>query len=128
MEYLTPSALLGLDVGCPDDFAPLLGFVGEKLAELGWREGSRRAAQVGKARLDFGIGEGGGDLLVESIDDFRGRVSRRADAEPIAGLEARHKFVHGRDVRQRLRASSSRDPQAPNPPGPDILDPSADPP
>src|SRR5260370_16091625 len=61
---LTPSALFRLDVGCPDNFAPLLGFVGEKLAELGWCEGSRRAAQVGKARLDFGIGEGGGDLLV----------------------------------------------------------------
>src|SRR5260370_37476521 len=66
---LTPSALFRLDVGCPDNFAPLLGFVGEKLAELGWGEGSRRAAQVANARLDFGIGEGGGDLLLGRCGD-----------------------------------------------------------
>jgi hypothetical protein len=40
------STLLCLDVGRPDHFAPLLGFFGDQLAELGRRSRQRRAAEV----------------------------------------------------------------------------------
>ncbi len=36
--------LVGPDVGCADHFGPLLGFVGEELAEPGWCERKRGAA------------------------------------------------------------------------------------
>src|SRR5262249_60866205 len=49
-------ALLGLDVGRPDHFAPLLGLVGDELAKIGGRARKQRAAQVSQPRLDFGIG------------------------------------------------------------------------
>src|SRR5215831_4839940 len=44
-------ALLRLDVGSPDHLAPLLGFVGDQLAELGRRPREHYAPQVGKSRL-----------------------------------------------------------------------------
>ena len=74
--------------------------------------GKRRAAQVGKPRLDLGIGEARIDLFVELVDDLGGRVLGRADAEPSARLVARHEFAHGRDVRQRLRARRAWSPPA----------------
>ena len=49
-------------MGGPDHLGPFLRFVGEELAELGWRERKRGATEIGKARLDFGISEGGSDL------------------------------------------------------------------
>ena len=58
-----------------------------------------RATQVGKPRLDLGIGEAGVDLLVELVDNLGGRALGRADAEPVARLVARHELAHGRDVR-----------------------------
>ena len=113
---------LRLDVGRPDHLAPLLGFVGDELAEVGGRARKRRAAEVGEPRLDLGIGEAGVDLLVELVDDLGGRVLRRADAEPGARLVARHEFAHGRDVRQRLRARRGRHRQRAQLAGPDVLD------
>jgi hypothetical protein len=43
--------LFRLDVGGPDHLAPLLGFVGDKLAEIGGRVTQSNAAEVGKPRL-----------------------------------------------------------------------------
>ena len=80
------------------------------------------AAQVGKPRLDLGIGESRVDLLVELVDDLGGRVPRRANAEPRARLVARHELAHGRDVRQRLRARRGRHRQRAQLAGPDVLD------
>src|SRR5262245_39923240 len=37
-------ALLGLDAGRPDHFAPLLGFVGDQLAKIGRGAGKHRAS------------------------------------------------------------------------------------
>src|SRR6516165_11861875 len=54
-----------LDMGGADHLGPFLGFVGEELAELGRTERKRGAAEIGKARLDFGISEGKRDLAVE---------------------------------------------------------------
>src|SRR5215469_8782278 len=51
----SPPTSFRLDVGGADHLGPFLGFVGEELAELGWRERKRGASEIGKARLDFGI-------------------------------------------------------------------------
>jgi hypothetical protein len=72
--------LLKLDIRRPDHPAPLLGFVGDELAEFGRQARKHGAAQVGKPRLDFRIGESRVDLLVESVDNLDGRVLGRADA------------------------------------------------
>src|SRR5262245_29176582 len=58
-------ASVQLDVSGPDYLAPFLGFVGDELAEVGGRARKRRAAQVGKLRLDFQIGQRGVDLPIE---------------------------------------------------------------
>src|SRR5262245_23889346 len=99
---------LRFDVGIPDHLGPLLGFVGDELAEIGRRTLKDRYAQGGKSRLDLGISEGGIDFLVELVDDFGWRGPRCADAVPGSGFIARHEFTHGGDVRQRLRADRGR--------------------
>src|SRR5262249_15620628 len=83
--------------------------------------------KIGKARLDFGISEGHRDLAVELIDNRGGRVPGRATPEPVARLEARHKFAHGRDVRQRLRPRCGRHRERAQLPAPNVLDRSGDP-
>src|SRR6476469_1250189 len=50
------------DVGRPDHLAPLLGFVGDELAEIGGRAAEHRAVERGKPGLELGIGECGVDL------------------------------------------------------------------
>jgi len=59
---------LRLDVGSPDHLGPFLGFVGDELTKIGRRARKHRAAQVGKTRLEFGIGESRVDVLVELQD------------------------------------------------------------
>ena len=49
-----------------------------KLAEVGGRARKHGAAQIGKPRLNLGIGEGGVDLVVELVDD----LGRRALGTP----------------------------------------------
>src|SRR4051812_45067848 len=44
--------LLRLDVGCPDDLAPFLGFIGHELTEIGWRECERDSVHVGEPRSE----------------------------------------------------------------------------
>ena len=64
--YGTPSCgSLRLDIRRPDYFAPLLGFFGDALLVLGWRESKHHAAKIGDACLDLGVSEGGVDLPVE---------------------------------------------------------------
>ena len=67
------SASLRLDVEGPDEVAPLLRFVGDKLAKISRRKRERVATQIGKPRLVLWIGEGSVDLLVELVDDLGGR-------------------------------------------------------
>src|SRR5262245_841216 len=95
----TMTALLGLDVGRPDHLGPLLRFVGDELAEVGRRTLKDRYAQGGKSRFDPGISEGGIDFLVELVDDLGRRLLGNADTMPAAGLEVRHKFAQGWNVR-----------------------------
>jgi hypothetical protein len=63
---------------------PLLGFCGDELTEVVGRTRKRFATQIGKPRLDLGIGEADIDFSVELVDDLGGRVLRAADAEPGA--------------------------------------------
>jgi hypothetical protein len=72
-EYFAESSRsLRLDVGGPDHLAPLLGFVGDELTEIGGREREHLATEIGKPRLDFGIGEAGIDLPVELVNNVGG--------------------------------------------------------
>ena len=80
-----------------------------------------RAAQVGKLRLKLGVGKARVDFLVEPVDDFSRRVLRCTDALPCARFVAGHKFVDGRDVRQRLRARRGRHRERAELAGPDVL-------
>src|SRR5262249_61541618 len=111
-----------LDVCLSHHLAPLLGFVGDELTEIGGRADKRRASKVSKPRPDLGIGEAGVDLLVELVDDLRRRVLGYADAIPVARLITRQELTHGRDARQRLRARRGRHRQRPELARPNVLD------
>src|SRR5215510_11988398 len=120
--YSRPALTRRLDLGRADHLTPLLGFVGDELAEIGGRERKLSATFVGKPRLYFEIGESGVDFPVEPIDDLGGRVVGRAHAKPGARLIARHEVAHGRDVGQRLQARSGGYSQRPQLAGLDVLD------
>src|SRR5262245_57035082 len=75
-------ALFRLNVCRANDLAPLVDTFGDKLAEISGAHRHRHATEIGKPRLDLGIGKSSIDLLVELVDDLRGRVPRRADAAP----------------------------------------------
>src|SRR5262245_7276649 len=80
-EYLAVSrASLRLDVGRPDHPGPLLGFVGDELAEVAGRAWNLSATKAGKARLHLGVGEGGVDFAIELVDVFSWRISWCCDA------------------------------------------------
>src|SRR5215475_15576942 len=81
-EHPLEDALLWLNVGRPDHLAPLLSIVGDKLTEVAGRARKDAAAEVGKPRLDIGIGKASIDLLVEFLDDRGRRALRCADALP----------------------------------------------
>src|SRR5262249_45614700 len=49
--------------------APLLGFICDELAEVSSRARKGRTAQLGKPRLNLGIGKARIDLFVERFDD-----------------------------------------------------------
>jgi len=98
MEYPHLPASVRFDAGELDHLAPLLGFLGDELAGVGGQEREHVATQVGKARLDLGIGEARIDLLVELLNNLGRRVLGRADAEPLARLIASHELTHGRDA------------------------------
>src|SRR5262245_31201488 len=115
-------SLFRFDVEGPDHLAPFLGFVGDELTDVRRRAREYCAAQVGKSRLELGIAEARVDLLVELLDDLNGRALGRAEADPGARLVARHKFAHGRDVRQYLRTRCGSYCERAQPTIPDILD------
>src|SRR6266481_3142413 len=113
--------LLRLDVGCLDYLAPLLGFIGNELAEIGRRARNGRAAKIGQSCLQFGVGDAGVDLPVELVDDIDRCVPGRADALPAARLVPRHKFAQGRNVWQNLRTRWGCDCERAQPAGPNMF-------
>src|SRR5262245_22151714 len=96
------TASLRLDVARPDHLAPLLGFVGDQLAEVRDRAGKYHAPKVGKPRLQLGISEPRIDLAIEFINDLGRRGFGRTEANPLARLETRHEIANGRDIRECL--------------------------
>src|SRR5690242_3424359 len=86
--WVGTTASVCLDVGRPDDLAPLLGLVRNQLSEVGRRAWKCGDAQLGKPRLHLGISEGRIDLLVKLVNNLRRRVFWRADAGPKARLVA----------------------------------------
>src|SRR5258708_14747852 len=106
MEYRSAfPGSLRLDASELHHLGPFLGFVGDELAKVGGRERERVATQVGKPRLDLGIGEASVDLLVELVDDLGRRGPRCADGEPTARLRATPQLPDSRNIGQRLRTS-----------------------
>jgi hypothetical protein len=89
---------LRLNVGSPDNFRPLVGFIGDQLAEFGGRKHKRRATQVGESPCYLGIGEARIDLLVELADDLGCRVLGCAKAKKGAGFVARQELGQARDI------------------------------
>src|SRR6516225_8776943 len=75
---------LCLDVGCPDNLAPLFSFCGNELSEICWGARKHRAANVGKPRFHPGVNETTANFLVEFVDDPGGSVPGRTDAIPLA--------------------------------------------
>src|SRR5262245_35984046 len=86
MEY--PAHSFRLDVRCPDYLAPLLGFVGDELGEVGRRARKHRRAQIGNPRLHLGISEPSVYLFVEFVDYLRRRALGRTEAAPEARFVA----------------------------------------
>src|SRR5262249_11720302 len=74
------AASFRLDVRRPDHLGPLLGFLGDELAEVSGRPREHGATQVGEACLHRWIGEGGVDLAIELVDDLSWRISWCCDA------------------------------------------------
>src|SRR6478672_2040300 len=92
--------LFRLDAGGADHLGPLLDFAGDKLAVVGGRPAPDQQAEVEETLPDPGIAQTGVDLLVESFDDFGGRVFGSRNAIPAARVIAGQEFIDGRHVRQ----------------------------
>src|SRR5579862_2506177 len=76
--------LLRLHPRRSDDLGPLLGFVGNQLCEFRGEATEGGGTECRKACLHLGIGKGRINLPIELLDDFFGRVPRRAEPSPRA--------------------------------------------
>src|SRR5215831_2117874 len=112
MEWRQWIALLRLEAGELDHLSPLLGFLCDKLAEVGGRAGKYFTTQFGHSYLHRRIGEHRVDLPVEPLDNLCRGALRNADAEPAGHRIARDNVADQRDVRQhpqmRRRGHSKR--------------------
>src|SRR3977135_1873549 len=68
------TALLRLDIGRPDHFAPFFDCCGVELSIVGRRQNKLTRGQVVKACFDLGIGQGCVDFPVEPVDDLGGGI------------------------------------------------------
>jgi hypothetical protein len=93
---------LWLEVGKLHHLPPLRGFRCDEGTEFGWRTRKCRTTKLDQPGLDLCIGKAGIGHAVESLNDCRGRIRRRADADPLARLETRHDRAHRRNVRKEL--------------------------
>src|SRR5262245_27029452 len=95
-----PPLLLRPDLCKSHDLGPLVVLFREKLAELLHRPRHHGAPELAETRAESTVDETGVDLLIEPRDDFGRRAFRGAYPLKGDGLVTRHKFAHGRDVRQ----------------------------
>src|SRR5262245_54391870 len=95
---IRPARSFRLDTRELDHLAPLLGVIGDELAEVGGRAWKCSGTQLGEPRLHLGIGESRVDLLVELLDDLGRRGLRCADADPETRFGARPELTHSRHV------------------------------
>src|SRR5262245_35640994 len=82
-----------LGTGGLDHPRPFRRVFGDDFPERGGGAADHRRAEIGKAGLDLRIGERRVDLLVKHFDDLGGRVLRRTQAVPGAGLVARQEIA-----------------------------------
>src|SRR5258707_13558727 len=101
-------ASLRLDVRRSDHFAPLLGFVGDELSEVGRRAWKHGAAQVSEPSLDLGIGESGVELVVELVNDLGGRVPGGGGTPQAARHVGAHALTHSGGFRACRRTHCTR--------------------
>ncbi len=113
---------LRLDMGRADHLGPLLGFIGDELAEVGGRARKGRTAKLGKPGLQLGIGKPCIDLAIDLVDDFRGRVLRRTKAGPVTCFEARHEITYHRNIRKDRQPRGTYHSERTQPSGLDLLD------
>src|SRR5262249_58937003 len=85
------AASVRLDVEGLDHLAPLLGFIGDMLAEVGGRTRKHRAAEVSEMGLHFRVVESRVNFLVELVNNLRRGVLGCADALPLARLLTPHR-------------------------------------
>src|SRR6266851_1825670 len=62
-----------------DYLAPLLGFVGDELGQIGGGAGEHRGAEFGNPRLHLGGRKRGVDLAVELVNNLGGCARAQAD-------------------------------------------------
>jgi hypothetical protein len=55
LSVLSRPQSVRFDVRQFDHFAPLLGFIGDELAEIGGQAAERRAIEAGKPRFELGL-------------------------------------------------------------------------
>src|SRR4051812_29646979 len=84
------------------DLLPFFGFRSNERSEIGRRACECRAAEAGKLGFYPGIGKSCVELAIERRDDLGRRVAWRADAVPLACLEAWHEIRDRRKIGQRL--------------------------
>src|ERR1017187_1911016 len=91
---------LNRQAGGVNDFFPLGGLIGEKLAEIARRARDRNAAEVLEPGLNSGILERQVDLLIKQIDDLLRRSMRYAETKECNGFVTRDGVGDGRHIRQ----------------------------
>src|SRR5215813_10187882 len=106
----------------PDHLAPLLGFLGNELAECRRRARDQHTAKIIELCFHGWLGQNRVDLAVELFDDGYGCLPWRTDTVPGTGLEILHELADGRQVRKRLQAFRGCHRKAAHAARPDVLD------
>src|SRR5262245_22930843 len=94
--------LAGLNTSRPDDFAPLLSFVGYMISQVGRRERKWHPPQFHQLLSYLGISEGSIDFGIEPINDLLWGIFGSAQGLPPTRFIAWQEIAHWRDIRQNV--------------------------
>src|SRR5712671_4666802 len=83
----------------PNNSAPFLGFLYNELAEIRGGTGQGCPPQISKSLLELGVGERRMRRSIQRCNNFHRCVSRRTEAEQLAGLVTRNEIGYCRDMR-----------------------------